>query len=335
MSLIDVDAVYKSIEQLWADGVAVSKQIMLFGGEPLQRVNKDLVSYLVNQGLQRGFRFSAITNGHDLNGFIELLGKDKIDAIQITLDGPKTIHDRRRRSLDGTSSFDRIISNIRQAVQESDVQITVRVNIDEENYPEFKELLEVFRHEGWLGHNKIAVNAAIVYQKDVCGAAYPLQDPTKIRAELLDEAKEYSNIAVGCPQANQGEMVFSALFSGKPYILHSAYCGASSGTYIFLPGGKVSCCLESIGEKSSYIGNYSTDGLVLNEDIVRRRFGRSATKIPECADCKYCLVCAGGCSLYAESNLGDIYKPYCGDFPQTYPWVLADAVENFLRANGL
>ena len=335
MTFGEADAVYKAIDKMSQETGSQPERITLFGGEPLILGNMDIVFYIVNEGAKRGMRFSAVTNGHDLYAFTELFTEDKINHIQITVDGPKDIHDSRRISLDGSSSFDRIIGNMRRTIAETGVSIGLRVNLDKDNYRYFEELIQVFDQEKWLNNDRIFINAAIVAQRDASGAAFPAHDINKVRAELLGLVNKYSNVEIGCAQSHQSNALLSSLMAGKAYSLRSSYCGASCGMYVFLPGGKISCCWESVGEEYGCIGSYSENGLVLDEKKAGQFFGRSAAKIPQCADCKYCLVCSGGCPQYAQFAYNDIYKPYCGDFPETYAWVLADAVENFLKTNGL
>lgn len=43
--------------------------ITLYGGEPLLAENKDIVTYIVEEGVKRGYKFEAITNGYDLDCF--------------------------------------------------------------------------------------------------------------------------------------------------------------------------------------------------------------------------------------------------------------------------
>ena len=327
----NVDAVYRSISQLESKVGKISETITLFGGEPLMSANRDIVQYIVEKGLERGLRFSAITNGHDLSLFMPLLGKNGIKRLQITIDGIKSVHDKRRISLDKCSSYERIVGNMRKAVAETDVQITIRINLDRDNFQSFGALIDDFKKEGWLNNKRIFINAAIVELRDNEGAVFSSQDINIIRAELSSLIKDYSNIAIGSEQSANGDIVFYSLLSGKPYSLRSCYCAASSGMYIFLPNGNISACWESLDDECGLIGCYSQNGLQLDDSKSQRFFGRSAAKIPACADCKYCLVCAGGCPLHAKYNSGDIYSPHCGDFPQTYAWVLADAVQKFLK----
>src|SRR3990172_3618183 len=75
-------------------------------------MNKETVFRIVEEGVARGFRFAAITNGHDLEHFLPVLGEDRISQIQISLDGPKRLHDRSRLARNPESSFYKIILNI-------------------------------------------------------------------------------------------------------------------------------------------------------------------------------------------------------------------------------
>jgi len=334
MDKTTVDAVYHSIDQLALEIGPIAEEITLFGGEPLLAENFDVVEYIVNTGAERGRRFIAVTNGHELDAYMPFLKKDKIKAVQITIDGPKTIHDKRRVAMDGSSSFDKIMLNIQRVLDETDTSIAIRVNLDRDNYRSLGELLRLFERLGWFKNDRFFVNAAIVYNRESGGSAHPLHDINEIKDELSSDISLYPNVTIGCQQSYYREKIFSSLLSGKPYGLRGSYCSASRGMYVFLPDGNITSCWEALDEKSGYVGVYSKNGLLLDNNKMEYRFGRTAAKIPACLDCKYCLVCAGGCAQYAEFDTNDVYQPYCGDFPQTYPWVLADAVEKYLNAYG-
>ncbi|MCL2631917.1 MAG: SPASM domain-containing protein [Coriobacteriia bacterium] len=334
MDKTEVDAVFAAIDQLAAgsDGIG---QVVLYGGEPLQQKNLKLIEQIVSAGEARGISFMAVSNGHDLNAFLHLFSVDKISALQITIDGLQEVHDRRRVALDGSSSFQRIIENIRLAIEATDVKIVTRINLDDQNYPGFVDLLKVFEREGWLNHSQISINAAIVHVYDSCGAASPLQDVSQIRAELDEVLSSYNNILLGSAEAITGSSVLSALVYDRPSSLRSSFCAACSGMYIFLPNGQVSCCWEAIGDQRSLIGSYSAEGLELDEQRAELWFGRSAAMIDECADCRYSLLCAGGCPQQAGATDEALYQANCCDFAKSYGWVLADAVEGFLKVGGL
>jgi uncharacterized protein len=293
--------------------------------------NREIVEYIVERGVEKGYKIAAVTNGHDLEAYIGCLGGGKISALQITIDGPEEIHDKRRIALDGSSSFQKIIANMRQVIEMTDVSISVRVNMDGDNYKSFRELLNVFDREGWLNNHRISVYTVIVDRRDQDGAISPLQDINAVKSELSGMVNQYTNVEIGNRQSAYSYGVLASLISNKPYGLRSCYCSASSGAYIFLPNGTISSCCDSVGEECSYIGNYSKDGLFLDKAKTAHRFNRSVANIPACLDCKYCLICAGGCPQFAEYNSHDIYMPHCGDFKTTYSWVLAEAVEKYLK----
>lgn len=55
--------------------------ITLFGGEPLLRANKGLVGELINKGCEQGYKFTATTNGYDLDQYAEFLGEEPISRL--------------------------------------------------------------------------------------------------------------------------------------------------------------------------------------------------------------------------------------------------------------
>ena len=331
----EVDAVFHCIDELIATTGKNIESIALFGGEPLMLENLSIIEHIVKLGRLRGIRFSAISNGHDLDGFTDLLGSNGIASVQVTIDGPKHLHDARRIALDGSSSFDRIIRNTEHVLKQTDVNINIRINLDDENHPHLPELLAYFAERGWLTNNRILVNVSMVYQKDSCGASTPTYDVSALRQELNPTLHQYPSVTVGSAQTAQTTQVLTSLVHDQPIQLRSSYCAANSGMYVFLPNGKISCCWELIGEECSQIGSYTTQGLNLDVDKTEYWFNRSVAVIPQCLDCRYCLVCGGGCAQNAEFTTGDINTPNCDSLPETFAWVLADAVEGFLQVHNL
>lgn len=64
-------------------------RITIMGGEPLLKVNKHIIEYIFNKVKERGYSIDIITNGVDLDSFIDLLSQECLDHIQITLDGSR------------------------------------------------------------------------------------------------------------------------------------------------------------------------------------------------------------------------------------------------------
>src|SRR5262245_43958397 len=162
-----VDAAYKSMEILVQDRFASrpemmafeKKYITLYGGEPLMLESLPIIEYIVQKGLDTGYKFRAITNAVDLNHFLHLLGPDKIGFLQITLDGPKDTHDKKRigpRHKGGT--YDRIIENMKLALP-TGVQISVRFHVDFNNIERIKDLSD--RKSTRLNSSHLGISYAV------------------------------------------------------------------------------------------------------------------------------------------------------------------------------
>jgi uncharacterized protein len=309
-------------------------QLILYGGEPLDRNHKDIIFELVNKGKDRGFAFAAVTNGHDLDAFLSLFGKDGINQVQVTFDGPPHIHDKRRISKRGDSSFQTIKNNVNSLLEleEQGVQVQVRAHVDQTSVDYFEELLDIFESEGWLNNENVLIYTSTIYHKDEQGKVSADIENEKIENYLINITGSYENIIIGAPSANIRGMLWNSLKESQPYRLRSNYCAANTGMYIFAPDGHIYACWESIGKECSRIGSYTApDQMVFNLQMKEKWFNRSVSRIPECLECPYCLICAGGCSQYSYYNSETLLKPFCDNFYKIFPHAFASGVENFLN----
>lgn len=329
-----VDKVYSAIAELRDCGNVIDTQLLLYGGEPLNASNKKIVFEIVEKGIREGFSFTAITNGHDLDVYLPLLGKGKIANIQVSIDGPKLIHDKLRISRDGTSSFDKVIMNIKRVLVETDTMIEIRVHINKGNIGHFAELIDTFSNEGWLNNDRLHIHISVIYLKNNNGEVTTAYDILSMGETLKQITDMYSNITIGCSEYNHESNLITSLYKNIPFMLKSDFCAATHGMYIFLPNGNIHSCWESIGDDGSLIGNYkSNESICIDQEKHSCWFGRSVAKILECTSCQYCLICGGGCPQYALYNTGSLYKPFCNNFQATYPTVLANAVEKYIMEN--
>jgi uncharacterized protein len=327
-----VAAIYTAIDKIQADFGNKGGFIILYGGEPLDAQNLEIVNEIVNRGIAGGYKFGAISNGHDLDKFLGLLGKGKIEQIQISIDGPKEVHDRRRISRLGDSSFDKLITNINLALAQTDAEIQIRVHVDPANIDLFDRTIAIFGEHGWLNHPQVIIYANTVYTKDREGNVSAKMENDAIFKHLQSSAHRYQNVHISAPAIHAQRSLMPSLEQNRPYRLSGTYCGANTGMYIFAPDDHVYACWESVGKACSRIGSYDLAGsLTMDAAAVNRWFSRSVAQIPECLDCPYALICGGGCAQYAEyNNLGTSNHPYCDNFQQVFRTALAENVEAFL-----
>ena len=90
------------------------QSIELFGGEPLLPKNKNIVSKILEFAVEKDANITIVTNGVFAGDFTDILSpaKDNIEMLQITIDGPESIHDKRRIHFSGKGSFTEISKSI-------------------------------------------------------------------------------------------------------------------------------------------------------------------------------------------------------------------------------
>ena len=67
-----------------------------------------------------------------------------IKGAQVTIDGPQKIHDKRRISCNGKSTFNLLINNIDKLLN-NDLDVILRINVDKENVNSLDELLNIIK----------------------------------------------------------------------------------------------------------------------------------------------------------------------------------------------
>ncbi len=309
-----VDAAYQAMEQIHPH-VRKGERITLYGGECLLRKNHELIRYIVEQGVARGYTFSAVTNGTELDAFLSLLGPGKIEAVQITLDGPPEIHNRRRFFQGGKGSFDIIASNISAALSRG-IRVGVRTNVDRRNIESIPKLVELYKRYGWLQNPRFKPFFGAVYS---CGQQCPLTKSWLItERELLEHLEAYSEEIYSMGVNPALERRFLGLLEGKGYpSFHPAYCPVSTGQYIFDPFGDIYVCWNLVGDPSERVGRF-LPRLWLDRERLARWSERTAVNIPQCRQCPYALLCGGGCAYFALQHTGQWDNPYCNDFPVVF-----------------
>lgn len=164
-----------------------------FGGEPLYgfQAMEDLGPFFIEIAEKYSLSyFSHITtNGYLLTPDVaEKLLAWKVLNYQITVDGMREQHDKKRPARDGSGTFDQIISNLIEIKKRPEkFRIRIRVNYDKENHPYLEELLLLLQKE-FAGDDRFMVAFHSVgrwggpndQDLDVCGV-----DEVKVVKERL------------------------------------------------------------------------------------------------------------------------------------------------------
>jgi len=273
------DGRLKYIEDLLIMGIE-EVIVTWYGGEPL--LYPDIIVYL-SMGIKKlcelynvKFTQSMISNGHLLNKKnVSLLKSLNINKVQITVDGDKTTHDKRRMLKNGGGTYSTIIKNINE-LSKSNIKVIVRVNIDRSNINALNDVINKF-----IDVNNVYCYPALVtleenqslLQKKRC---YGYGDFKKIYYEL--EYEQFSN------------KVISSLVGVGVQCCFAEHCYSSIIDY----KGNIYKCLNDIGKTKYKVG--SIFDKKQNEVPISIYMGRDPFSEEECRSCVYLPICYGGCA---------------------------------------
>ncbi len=324
-----------------------SPDLILYGGEPLDASIESTVRCIVHESERRGYVLGAVTNGYDIPVFLDLFGPARINNVQITVDGPQDVHDRRRivrpyartRSIargGSGGSYDTIVQNV-SLLLDREVDVTLRINTDASTLPAFDRLMSVIESSGWLQSPRFRAYASITYQKNEKGHIWSDYSNKELYERLRSYAQKHKRFYVLGHTINRGLMLKHAIATAATAPLRPTFCGANKGMYLFAPDGWIYPCWESVWSPEFAIGTFKTGSeYELRFNATKDHwFSRNAALIPECLNCRYVLFCGGGCAIYAYYNSGDItkgtkgsiYRPFCDTFQEWFPEVIMDMYE--------
>ena len=121
-------------------------KVVWYGGEPSLKL--DFITHfnkkIIDDSNSYGFDYSNIivTNGYSIEkDYIEKLQNQNVEYVQVTLDGPKNLHNERRNTNPKTDSYGIIMNNI-GILLEHGIQVVIRINIDKTNISGIEQLLD-------------------------------------------------------------------------------------------------------------------------------------------------------------------------------------------------
>lgn len=276
-----------------------SLHVTWFGGEPLlglpqiEQLTKLLEEHVLDpQNLI--YSASIITNGYGLTHKIATkLSALGVKSAQVTIDGTKEYHDKRRfKKGNREGTFDRIVQNIQDSCDT--IRIQVRANLDKENQKSFSDLVSYLYDDCNL-KGKIFVYPAVMrddgdteWEQSYGSMNEYMKGQVKLHKEAL---KHGIRLLKFPPRVN-------------------LFCGSSKPTFwVIAPNGDLHKCWDTINDRGQAVGNVNKKKI--DRDAERKWAEWSPFNHEKCKSCNVMPLCMGGCANKAFQKGGE---PQCEEW---------------------
>lgn len=286
-----------------------------FGGEPtlcldtVLRIQQGLTDMAAAHNVKME-PAAIITNGYKLTGQVsEQLVQVGITSAQVTIDGPRQLHDQRRPLRTGGGTFARIMQNLAEAA--GIIRITIRVNVDPDSIDIAHQVMSDLNDRGLL--SKVSVYFAPVDPSegvcaDIVGRCFSSAQFARAQVRLYEKLLESGFACIDYPSLAPG-----------------GHCGAdSANAWVVGPNGLLFKCWEELSlSPDNSVGSLACDELTPGQQAnLDRYYAWDPFEKSACTACEVLPICMGGCPIQGmrihspktgacsswKYNLGDMLK---------------------------
>jgi uncharacterized protein len=321
----------KSVEKFHSDkkNKDADAHVIISGGEPLLKSHYNVIKLILEQCHERDYLVSITTNGTEISNYYDIITKYN-PAIQLTIDGPKEMHDKRRRFKDGRGSFDLVVEAV-DYLKDQNVSLPIHSNYDWENFPTFPKLADFYIEKGWTDYKNIDFRMKPVGS---CGSNIAkaldhkygkYHERFKNIMSKTDAITEFYRLLTDYPNMKIFKLTdawfgFSSLINslenGFPSIYRPAFkrslwggkCGYTLGYCSNSGEGSLWTCPDSVLLPNTYMGKLYGDKMELFEKKLDRWNNIDIFTNSICSKCSANLLCGGGCHNFEFIGKGEI-KP--------------------------
>lgn len=291
-----------------------------YGGEPLLAI--DIIESLARKLMaichQKGIIYQSImvSNGYLLDEKnANILKNIDVKDIQITIDGTKTIHGKRRilKGKPELNTYEQILAGINIALEKG-IQVSVRMNIDSTNMEGVK--LAIQQLSNYISDKQ---NVHIYL-----GKLFSISEGADAYKSKILSSKEFIKCSLEgldiCKKLGFKVEKRDIFLRQKPW-----YCPAPYGNSIVIdPWGYLYYCWNDIGRHEYSIGILESNGEVSRSEVQKIEHNKwknyGSTINTKCRICKALPLCGGGC---ARQQVHGVKEPECDS--------KAMCVQNFLN----
>lgn len=274
-----------------------------YGGEPL--LAKKIIWSLSEKFLELCEKFSVeyeafiVTNASLLeDSDVEQFKRYKIRGAQITIDGVKEIHDKRRRSVTGESTFDKLIDRVNFLLNEN-LSAVVRINIDKENIARVDELLDTLAER---------IDKREELKIDF-GQVSPFTDICKsIESDCYNNA-QFADVMIPLYEKVLARGFTVNKMAAYPVPRLNFCCVDYVNSFVVDNRGDIYSCWNHVGNLKYSSGNVNDLGEELGKNYLSW-IQWNPIKHSKCRECTCLPICIGGCPDAMRNSVDG--QPVCG-----------------------
>jgi uncharacterized protein len=306
------------------DEIAPGRLVLtFFGGEPL--LNMPVLYYMAERlhaaCVARGVTLviSIITNGLLLTReMVERLNPLGLSGIKITLDGDREAHNKSRPLRGGQGTFDKIVANMRAVADLT--RLAVGGNFEMDTADSYPALLDFLAAQDFAPRLAKVTFKPVIREKTA--QAKGLIPLTVVGAEgkplngacMTSAGTGVSRVCDSCNFVDDKMSYLREETKKRGFAtadgVHMGPCEIHKGhAHTIGPDGSLFACPGFAGEALQSTGHI--DG---RQEEYRTQALRNFDKLSAwemCNDCAFIPVCAGGCTVAAHNELGDMHAPNC------------------------
>jgi uncharacterized protein len=310
---MDFPTAARSVDLLLEAAAARDRiNIVFFGGEPLTNVPliRDVTSYAQARALAAGKEvdFSLTTNATLLTpALIEYFDAHRF-GISVSMDGPKELHDRHRKSVGGRGTYEVVARKVGLLLERYRSRpVGARVTLGRGN----TGVEAIHEHlRGRLGFHEVGYAPVTSAESDDHALTTEELGEVHEAFERLGEAYRRAAIRGENNGFSNMHQLMTDLHEGRR---KSLPCGAGVGLLAVDGQGELNLCHRFTGSDLPTFGNVATG-------IDRERLGAFIDKAIDregthCESCRIRNLCAGGCYHESYARFGDPHHRtyhYCG-----------------------
>ena len=270
-----------------------------FGGEPLLQMDRicELSDFFmeVSKKHDAGYSAEMISNCYLLTDDIaKKLAQSCVQSIQVTIDGPRWLHNTKRKTPNGKGTFDKILENTLTGAQHT--RMIVRINMDNDvalNMDEMFKDLEPLKGKPnidlYLGLLKADVTSVCSSIKNKC-------------IDVKDYAQTFYDFYKKCYDYGFGLSWFPTSSPGS-------CCATSVCAMVIDPNGNLCRCWSQVGEPGESYGNIVKEKNKFKGENFYKWILHDPFTNEECLKCIFFPLCNSGCPATRVPATTDYMKP--------------------------